>query len=212
MKKPHPSIRVFQNPILERLTHVHPIVPLLIWGPITLYFLGRAVSTDGFPVALVLGIAALGLFFWTFFEYLLHRYIFHLQGESDLSKRLHFLIHGLHHDDPSDPTRLVMPPAGSIILGVILFTFFRAILGQFWVDPFFAGFLAGYLGYDYIHYATHHFVPRTRLGKLIRKHHMLHHFSHHESRWGVSSPIWDHVFGTLGEPARSHASARKTTV
>ena len=26
------SIRLFENPILEALTHVHPIVPLVTWG------------------------------------------------------------------------------------------------------------------------------------------------------------------------------------
>jgi sterol desaturase/sphingolipid hydroxylase (fatty acid hydroxylase superfamily) len=57
----------------------------------------------------------------------------------------------------------------------------------------------GYLCYDYIHFATHHFRPRTRVGKFLKQHHMLHHFAEHGSRWGVSSPMWDYVFGTLEE-------------
>ena len=59
-----------------------------------------------------------------------------------------------------------------------------------------AAFLAGYLGYDMLHYHVHHHRPRTRLGKLLRELHMRHHFQDHDTGYGVSAPFWDHVFGT----------------
>lgn len=197
MKKAHESIRVFKNPYLERLTHVHPITPLVLWVPVTGYLIWRSLALDGLSPAGVLSTVLGGLFFWTLAEYALHRYIFHFYGNSELTRRFQFLIHGLHHDDPVDPTRLVMPPAAAVILAVILYSGFRLVLGHSWVDPFFAGFVIGYLCYDYIHYGIHHFHPRSRLGKWVKKHHMLHHFATPEARWGVSSPLWDYVFGTL---------------
>jgi sterol desaturase/sphingolipid hydroxylase (fatty acid hydroxylase superfamily) len=198
-RKPYPSIRVFQSPYLEALTHVHPITPLVFWVPVIAFLLYRSVNVHEFGWVAIASMAISGLFVWTLAEYLLHRYVFHYEGTHPITKRLHFLIHGLHHDDPNDPTRLVMPPAGGALIAFPLYLGFRAVLGPAWVDPFFAFFLVGYLCYDYIHFATHHFRPRTRVGKFLKQHHMLHHFAEHGSRWGVSSPMWDYVFGTLEE-------------
>jgi dihydroceramide fatty acyl 2-hydroxylase len=204
MSKPYKSIRVFQNPYLEALTHVHPLTPLVVWVPVISWLIYRSYTAHQFSVLTILSVGIAALLTWTLAEYLLHRFVFHYVGNSALSERLHFLIHGLHHDDPNDPTRLVMPPAGGAILGIVLYCAFRLVLGPSWVDPFFAFFLVGYLCYDYIHFATHHFRPKTKLGKFLKQHHMLHHFAENGSRWGVSSPLWDYVFGTIEErkPAR----------
>ncbi len=202
MRESRKSIRLFENELLERLSHVHPITPLIVWVPVVLYFGYRSFSQDELSLSQFLGWGALGFFFWTLTEYCLHRYIFHFQGKSALSQRLHFIIHGNHHADPQDPTRLVMPPVAGMILAVILYWIFRLTLGAVWVDPFFAFFLVGYLCYDYIHYGVHHFNPRSKIGRRIKQSHMLHHFQSHDLHWGVSSPIWDHVFGTASEPKR----------
>ena len=47
------------------------------------------------------------------------------------------------------------------------------------------------------------FVPRSKLGKRLREQHMRHHFQDHRFGYGVSSPIWDVVFGTL--PRKRHS-------
>jgi sterol desaturase/sphingolipid hydroxylase (fatty acid hydroxylase superfamily) len=213
MKKPYQSIRVFENPYLEKLTHVHPITPLLVWVPIISFLYYYSFTALHFTTGQLMGLLFLGLFVWTLAEYYLHRYVFHFNATTPLQKRLQFLIHGLHHDDPNDPTRLVMPPAGSLILAVILYSLFRAVFGIFGAAdasvPFFAAFAIGYLCYDYIHYGTHHFKPTSRLGKMIKQHHMLHHFVDHDAKWGVSSPIWDYLLNTMkGPSAQAAASSR----
>ncbi|MFL5814724.1 MAG: sterol desaturase family protein [Bdellovibrionia bacterium] len=214
MKKPYQSIRVFENPYLEKLTHVHPITPLLLWAPIVIYLYYYSFTVLQFSVAQVLGLLVAGLIVWTLMEHVLHRYVFHFNAKTPLQKRLQFLIHGLHHDDPNDPTRLVMPPAGSLILAVPIFLGFRAIFALFGAAdatiPFFASFVIGYLCYDYIHYGTHHFKPKSRLGKMINQHHMLHHFVDHDAKWGVSSPIWDYILGTMKGPS-SHPATQSHT-
>ena len=197
MGKTHQSIRVFENPWLEKLTHVHPITPLLVWMPVIAFFTWKSYDESHLPIYAIAGTMVAGMAAWTLAEYVMHRFIFHIEGNNPITQRLHFLIHGLHHDDPVDPTRLVMPPAASIIFAVFFYYFFMFLLGEIWNQPFFAGFLVGYLCYDYIHYAVHHFQPRTPVGRILKQFHMQHHYVDPESHWGVSSPIWDYVFGTL---------------
>ena len=196
MGKPHQSIRIFKSDFCEFFTHVHPITPLLIWAPVIAWLFYHAFSAVGLSALAVGGLAVFGLFFWTFMEYVLHRFVFHFPTTSARGERFIYIMHGLHHDDPVDPTRLVMPPFASVCIAIILYAGFRLIFGPAYVAPFFAGFLIGYLCYDYTHYAVHHFTPRTRIGKFIKQSHMNHHYVNPDTRWGVSSPLWDIVFGT----------------
>ena len=191
----HQSIRLFKNPLLEALTHVHPSVPFILWIPIIFAVLYRAeVSLTLLPLVIFF---ALGLFFWTATEYLMHRYVFHFEASTKAGKYLVFLFHGIHHDDPQDPTRLVMPPAVSLLLGSAFYFLFLLMMGPVVSAPFFSGFIVGYLIYDYIHFAIHHFKPRTEVGRILKDNHMKHHFIAQHGKWGVSSPLWDHVFGTF---------------
>jgi len=184
---------------------VHPVVPALMWLPTAGFLLWRSLVWDrSIGVLQAMGVGGFALISWTLTEYLLHRYFFHFKGEKPWQRRLQFLFHGLHHDDPVDPTRLVMPPVVALILGGAFYTLFRSTLGLKWGEPFFAFFVLGYLWYDYTHYAIHcmnvPLLTKTRVGKMLKKNHMLHHFSNDESRWGVSSPLWDLVFKTNETP------------
>jgi len=203
LTRSYESVRVFDNRILESLTHVHPLTPLLLWGPLVLWLIWRSFAVHHLPVVTVAGFAILGLLTWSVTEYVLHRYLFHLRPAGPFRARLQFVIHGLHHADPADPTRLVIPPVPSTIGAVLFYAAFRLALGPSFVEPFFAFFAVGYLLYDYVHYASHRFVPRTRVGNFLKRHHMLHHYVTPDARWGVSSPLWDHVFGTTGASSRS---------
>ncbi len=117
-------------------------------------------------------LAAGGLLVWTFTEYAMHRFVFHLAPSSPGRRRLQFMVHGVHHEQPDDPMRLLMPPVPAAILAGVLYGLFRMALGPALIDPFFASFLAGYLAYDYTHLAIHRGRPRTRLGRYLRRHHM----------------------------------------
>jgi sterol desaturase/sphingolipid hydroxylase (fatty acid hydroxylase superfamily) len=188
------SPRMFDSNLLDKLSRVHWTVPPLIFIPAIVILLvdclGRA--SVGAALLYVLG----GYVFWTLTEYWLHRIVFHFEPEQGIGARLHWIIHGVHHDHPNDPLRLVMPPSVSVPLATLFVLGFSAVLGSPAYLGFGAGFLAGYLGYDMLHYHVHHHRPRTRLGKLLRELHMRHHFQDHERGYGVSAPFWDHVFGT----------------
>lgn len=197
MQKPYKSLQVFKNPFLERFTHVHPLTPLVLWLPVVGWLLWRSTSEHQLSFVDVGTYGTAGFFLWTLVEYILHRFVFHLESDHPLGQKFHFLVHGLHHADPMDPTRLVMPPAASMFLATLFYFGFRGVLGPVLVEPFFAFFVLGYLCYDYIHFSVHHFSPRTRMGKYLKQSHMQHHYVCPNSRWGVSSPLWDYVFGTI---------------
>ena len=121
------------------------------------------VGARGEPTTVqVVGLVLAGYVFWTLTEYWMHRLIFHFEPEDGLGARLHWIIHGVHHDHPNDPLRLVMPPSVSIPLALGFWGLFVLVLGTPWANIFPAGFLAGYLMYDMTHYHVHHHRPRTR--------------------------------------------------
>ncbi|MEX2196820.1 MAG: sterol desaturase family protein [Thermoleophilaceae bacterium] len=185
---------MFESDMLDRLSRVHPAVPVLIFLPAVTIF--AALALDGMSPLITLAWAVGGYFFWTLMEYWIHRVVFHFEPDHPIGARLHWIIHGVHHDHPNDPLRLVMPPSVSVPLGAAFMGLFLAVLGtpEAWAVA--AGFFAGYLFYDMTHYALHHHRPKSRLGKQLRELHMRHHFQDHTAGYGISAPWWDHVFRT----------------
>jgi sterol desaturase/sphingolipid hydroxylase (fatty acid hydroxylase superfamily) len=192
--------RMFDSDLLDKLSRVHPAVVPVIFVPAIVVLLVEGVvhGAGGWTVLWGLG----GYVFWTLTEYWLHRLVFHFEPEAGIGARLHWIIHGVHHDHPNDPLRLVMPPSVSVPLSSLFVLGFYAVLGSPGFLPFGAGFLAGYLFYDMLHYHVHHHTPKTALGRLLRELHMRHHFQNHERGYGVSAPFWDYVFGTPLKPRR----------
>ena len=191
------SVRLFKNDFLESLTFVHPIVPLLFWSPVVVYLLWRALAVQEMPVAQIAAMVLPGLIVWTLMEYLVHRFAFHFPAKSSFGKRLVYLYHGVHHEVPDDKGRLVMPPLGAVIIMAILWVLFSLLIPAPWLEPFFAFFIVGYIISDYIHYATHHLQIRHTFLKSVTRHHLEHHYKSDKSKFGISSPLWDWVFGTL---------------
>ncbi len=182
---------MFEKDWMESLSKVHFTVPLLLYLPVLGWLLWHS-EARWVSVGWFLG----GIMAWTFTEYVLHRFVFHWMPPGKWGARIHFIIHGVHHDYPNDRLRLVMPPVVSIPLAVLFFSLYRLLLGVPAVYPFFAGFLLGYLCYDMTHYAVHHLNWKHPLWQRIKQHHMLHHFQQPDKGFGVSSPLWDFVFKT----------------
>ena len=195
------SPRMFESRLLDACSRVHPAVPVILFLPAIaiLLVLGTERAAPGAVVGWTVG----GYLFWTLTEYWMHRIVFHFEPEEGIGARLHWIIHGVHHDHPNDRMRLVMPPSVSVPLAVVFYLLFLAALGGAVAPAFGAGFLAGYLIYDMTHYHLHHHKPRTRAGRRLRELHMRHHFQDDTRGFGVSAPWWDYVFGTA--PRRGRA-------
>ena len=190
------TVRMFKNDFLESLSRVHPSVPLIIFVPVILYMFYLSIFDYKIGAISIIGLVVFGLFIWTITEYLLHRFIFHLELKIKIGARIHFIFHGVHHDYPSDSRRLVMPPSVSIPLATLFYFLFSFLIGGVSVLPFFAGFLMGYLFYDISHYAIHHFNMHSKFWLAIKNHHIKHHYQNPDKGYGVSSPIWDYIFRT----------------
>jgi sterol desaturase/sphingolipid hydroxylase (fatty acid hydroxylase superfamily) len=196
-------IRLFKSDFLEFFSHISPVAILILWVPVVVFFLVRAIlqaPAGAFAWYIPAGFV-IGLFLWTLSEYLLHRFVFHFPPKTPRMERITFLFHGVHHAQPQCKTRLVMPPVVAIPLALIFYGLFVLVWSVIfglpqWVGPTFAGFLVGYLIYDLMHYATHHFPMRSGYLKYIKRYHMQHHYKTPNARFGVSSPLWDMVFKT----------------
>ena len=191
---------LFSSPGLDRLTRVHPLVPVLIFGPVIVVCWVMAfekLTAETLPVAL-----ASGYGFWTLCEYWTHRKVFHFEPKSNFGVRAHWIIHGVHHDHPNDPKRLVMPPIVTVPLAFCFAALFVAVAGlpDAWGAG--AGFFLGYLLYDLLHYSLHHAKPRSRVGRRLHELHMRHHFEDEDCGFGVSAPWWDVVFRTAPRKSR----------
>lgn len=186
---------MFKSGLLDKFTRVHHLVPVVIFLPVIAILAGYGVARVGLVPAI--GYAIGGYLLWTLAEYWIHRVIFHFEPEEGIGARLHWMVHGVHHDHPNDPLRLVMPPGASVPLALVFYALFWLVLGADAAFAFGAGFLAGYLAYDMIHYHLHHHTPRTRVGRWLRELHMRHHFQDDERGFGISAPYWDRVFGTM---------------
>lgn len=188
--------RLFENPLMEALTKSHPLV---IWGmylPVIIYFLYRAGTLLGFPALTILFVFLGGLLFWSFFEYVAHRFLFHWIPKSPRSIKFVYTLHGNHHHYPRDRQRLFMPPLPSLLIATTLF-FLMRISMESYVFMFFPGFVLGYLLYGSMHYAIHAWNPPFKWMKPLWRNHHLHHYKNEHQGFGVSSTLWDLVFGTM---------------
>jgi hypothetical protein len=136
-------------------------------------------------ILVIAGLFLVGVLMWTLLEYVVHRYVFHYEPKTRAGKMLHFIVHGVHHDYPNDATRLVLPPAVSLPMAVLLYFLF-AFAFRSYAPPISAGFAVGYVCYDTIHYATHHFAMNNRIGRWLKQYHLRHHYKEDEAGFGVS--------------------------
>jgi dihydroceramide fatty acyl 2-hydroxylase len=188
---------MFESRLLDKLSRVHPVVVPLIFVPAITVFAVLALQRVGVLEALACAVG--GYLFWTLTEYGIHRFVFHFEPDHGIGARLHWIIHGVHHDHPNDPLRLVMPPSVSVPLSALFFALFWVVLPDGPAFAVAAGFFAGYLAYDMTHYYVHHRMPKSALGRKLRELHMRHHFQDHTKGYGISAPWWDVVFRTYSQ-------------
>src|SRR6267378_5790888 len=186
---------LFQSPVLEKLSRTHisvPVIIMLTYSTILLYW---SITHTTLSAGLTVGLFFSGIFFYTWLEYVLHRFVFHMATYTKTREKVQYVVHGVHHEFPKDKSRLAMPPLLSITLSTVLLLIFRVILGDF-VFAFLPGVLVGYSSYLAIHYMIHVFQPPNNIFKRLWINHSIHHYKNGEVVFGVSSPLWDYVYHT----------------
>jgi sterol desaturase/sphingolipid hydroxylase (fatty acid hydroxylase superfamily) len=143
-----------------------------------------------------------GLIGWTLIEYVLHRVLFHHAPVLSL-------IHERHHNSPRE---LIGTPAwASVLLGVTTVAIPSwTFLGFDRGTAVTAGLVVGYLWYVFVHYTAHHWQPQQHSYLYrVRLRHARHHHVSQDGNFGVTTSVWDHVFGTALEerPTRTSRAA-----
>jgi sterol desaturase/sphingolipid hydroxylase (fatty acid hydroxylase superfamily) len=188
--------QLFRNAYLEYLTKTHPLVIWALYTPMIFLLPYYAVYKLGFAGSTTFFVFLGGIFFWTLTEYAIHRFLFHHHPDTEKGKRINYILHGNHHEFPRDKERLFMPPIPSLIIASVFFSVYYFLIGKY-AFAFFPGFMLGYLIYATMHYAIHAWNPPFKWMKPLWRNHHLHHYKHDDLGFGVSSTLWDHVFGTM---------------
>ncbi|XP_051126038.1 dihydroceramide fatty acyl 2-hydroxylase FAH1-like [Andrographis paniculata] len=188
--------RFFESDFWEFLTLNHWWAIPVIWLPVVVWAFSRSIIM-GLTTPHVLLMAGLGIIFWTLVEYSLHRFLFHIKTKSYWGNTIHYLLHGCHHKHPMDSLRLVFPPAATAILLFPFWNLIKLFSTPLTTPALFGGGLLGYVMYDVTHYYVHHCHPTSQIPKNLKKYHLNHHFRVQDKGFGITSSLWDRVFGTL---------------
>ncbi|XP_069111790.1 fatty acid 2-hydroxylase-like [Argopecten irradians] len=206
-------IRLFHSDFYEYFSQCPWYIVPIYWVPWLFIFLYKSYSLlsenpclfpdsqygiEFKPIHMPL-IFLLGLISWTFDEYIIHRWMFHLRppSNSPLLVTVHFLLHGQHHKTPLDKKRLVFPPVPATILGITLYSIYATVIPHAITMSLAAGTVTGYIIYDLTHYFLHHGRPTLPYFQSLKKYHVKHHFENQQLGFGISSKLWDYPFGTL---------------
>ncbi|MCG8340010.1 MAG: sterol desaturase family protein [Cytophagales bacterium] len=187
---------LFKNPLLEKLTRTHIAVPISIFVVFAVSLIYWALHHNLLSFGAVLIVFLAGFLTFTLVEYLVHRYVFHMGTSTKTKAKIQYTFHGVHHDYPKDKERLAMPPLVSVTISVLLFLVFKLSMGNY-AFAFLPGFVVGYASYLLVHYAIHAYQPPKNFLKHLWINHGIHHYKDHERAFGVSSPLWDYIFGTI---------------
>ncbi len=197
-KKPQAqgSTQLFKNPILERLTRTHISLPLITLAGISGYLLYYGVQETAVAGWILATLFFVGFLGFTWVEYMAHRFVYHMEPDAKWKEELTYKFHGVHHDYPKDKTRLALPPWVSGIIAGVLYLALNFAIGDY-VYGLLPGILVGYASYLGVHYTIHAFRPPNNIFKALWVNHGIHHYKHNDKAFGVSSPLWDYVYGTM---------------
>lgn len=153
------SAPLFGN-FLEPLSKTAWYVVPMVWLPPVAY--GTMVGTAGLGEPLAAAAYWIGgVCLWSLIEYLMHRFLFHIDNwlpDNPVGLTAHFLLHGIHHYLPMDKYRLVMPPTLFVVLAAPFWKLAHTVFFYNWFAALlvFCGGVFGYICYDLTHYFLHH--------------------------------------------------------
>lgn len=190
------TAQMFQNPLMEKLTRTHISIPIIMYFVVASVSLYYAYNTTEINVIYGFVVFLLGVFGFTLLEYVMHRYFFHMEPDTPVKDKIQYSVHGVHHDYPKDKDRLTMPPFISLAYAAIFYGVFTLVMGDYALY-FLPGFMVGYAAYLGVHYIVHAFQPPKNFLKVLWVNHAIHHYKDPDVAFGVSSPLWDYILGTM---------------
>jgi len=165
---------------------------------LTIAGMGKGPSKSGVLLLLMSGILS-----WGLVEYVLHRFLFHLNTRSIIGLNFVYPAHLSHHENPKATEHLFASLLISLPIATAYWMLAWFAVGTWRAASYlFIGLVAGYFSYEWLHFQAHHGRSRQPLLRYLRKYHLLHHYRSPDLRFGVTSPLFDFLFGTF-RPARN---------
>lgn len=152
-------------------------------------------------LALFAGIAS-----WSLLEYVIHRWAGH--DRRFVKRTLFGVEHTRHHSEGNYFAPAWKKAMMAAVVVPVLTLPVGAVLGWAMGLAYVLGLVGFYLIYEWMHYRMHVVPGAGRYGRWARKHHFFHHFHKPSVNHGVTSPLWDWVFGTLEWPGQVHVPER----
>ena len=147
----------------------------------------------------LLWILPIGILTWTLLEYCLHRFIFHIQVPLRDPRLREYVnaSHLAHHASPRDRGKVLVRPGYGLVISSLLYGLIYLLTRSvFLTSGLVAGVWAGFLYYEAVHYRVHFSLSGSGFIAQQRRAHFYHHFTNNKRCFGVTSPLWDYVFGT----------------
>lgn len=182
--------------------------PILFYVSLVAFLFPIAVANYRSSLRPILVLTTFGFISWEVLEYVLHRFVFHLDVRREYFRRLIYYAHLSHHENPAAADKLFASLWLSLPIASLYFVTVWALTGS-WAAAVYlwSGLVAGYLCYEWLHYQAHHGRPRLAVFRYLKKYHLLHHHATPDLRFGVSSPVFDYLFRTYRSVGKSHPTS-----
>ena len=163
-----------------------------------------AMISETRSLASILFLFLTGILTWGLIEYCLHRLVFHFDAQSEKGRNFVYAMHLSHHANPKNMDDLFARLRFSLPIALCYCLLAWALVSSWQATVYlFIGLTAGYFSYEFLHYQAHHRTPRLGVFRYLKQYHLLHHHQTSALRFGVTSPVFDYLFGTFQSTHRN---------
>jgi sterol desaturase/sphingolipid hydroxylase (fatty acid hydroxylase superfamily) len=178
--------------------------PFYFYTLLTLGLGVAAVISETRSLTSILFLCLTGVVTWGLIEYWLHRFVFHFDAQGEKGRNFVYAMHLSHHANPKTMDDLFASLTLSLPIALCYCALAWSVMRSWQAVVYlFMGLMAGYFGYEFLHYQAHHRAPRLRVFRYLKKYHLLHHHQTSAMRFGVTSPVFDYIFGTFQSTRRN---------
>ena len=171
-------------------------IPFYFYIPTIIGSIALAVKSGEQSLYLIAVLLIIGWFCWGLFEYTFHRFVLHHSRKGGINLPGNE-THLTHHRNPKSLERLYVPLHEGLPIALAYFLVAGLVTGSWQITAYlYTGFILGYLFYELLDYEAHHGKSKLRFVRYYRKYHLQHHFADESARYGVTSPVFDYLFGT----------------
>jgi sterol desaturase/sphingolipid hydroxylase (fatty acid hydroxylase superfamily) len=157
-------------------------------------------------IGTAIGAGLLGILTWSLLEYAFHRWAAHGRGvwrSTPFGEE-----HTRHHVEGNYFAPTLRKVIAAVVIMAIVAPIAVAITTPVAGCSFASMLVLTYVAYEVLHRRLHTHAGGGAYGRWARHHHFYHHFVDARTNHGVTSPLWDIVFGTHRKSDTIHVPPR----